>query len=161
MLLAWWALTVGPGHASADVGGTCGLGSPDDVPLIDDRIPKPLVAPRLKPLRCVLVYGVCSVGPLEPCMCVDAPGVLLSLVSLDMLPAKLLRCNVGGDRPTRKRLFCCIDEVVLPLPSLGEPFIFVLNDTFFTVLAIRVDMLDSAPPTIPRTWSERAVESPP
>ena len=87
VLLAWYALAVGPGHAGVDVGGACGLGSPDDVPPIDDRISKPLVAPRLKPLRCVLAYGVCSVGPLGPCMCVDASGALLSLASLDMLPA--------------------------------------------------------------------------
>ena len=104
-------LTVHPGHAVADAGGTCGLRLPDDVPPIDDCIPKPLVTPRLKPLRCVLVNGACSVGPLDPCMCVDAPDALLScgmlgaispesLVLLDMLPAKLLRCSVGGNRPT-------------------------------------------------------------
>ena len=76
-------------------------------------------------------------------MCVDAPDVSLacgafgalspeSVVSLDMLPAKLLRCNVGGNSPTRKRLFCCIVEGALP--SLGELVLFRLNDTFFTIL---------------------------
>ena len=149
-----------PGHVGADLGCTCLLWPPDDIPPSDNCILCPFIVPRLKPLRCILSTGMCGVDTLDPCMCVDAPDVSLvcgafgalspeSFVLLDMLPAKLLCCKVGGDSPTRKRLFCCIDEGALP--SLGKLVIFGLNDTFFTVFATWLDRLHHVSPTIPCT----------